>query len=140
MASAVSAHFERERRGLPGWGSLAPLYFICTRLYIELYSESRGLSYIVYVCVFEFLVEGWRKVGEALLFLALPALPSSPPTGLLVDQPAPLDQREVLVLVGDRSLASLCDPAAARDGELSYMRVLLDSEKIGEPLRLGEAR
>ena len=29
MASAVSAHFERERRGLPGWGSLAPLYFIC---------------------------------------------------------------------------------------------------------------
>jgi hypothetical protein len=58
---------------------------------------------------------------------------------LLVDQPAPLDQRE-LVLVGDRSLTSLCNPAAARDGELRFMRILLNGEKIGEPLRLGEAR
>ena len=64
MASAVSAHFERERRGLPGWGSLAPLYFIC-RLYPSraslhskhiqhttgtyLHNLTRGHTYTIYL-------------------------------------------------------------------------------------------
>ena len=58
MASAVSAHFERERRGLPGWGSLAPLYrlfvlnslFVARRLYIRFKTHTiilRGHTYTI---------------------------------------------------------------------------------------------
>ena len=72
MASAVSAHFERERRGLPGWGSLAPLYFICTRLYIQkthTYNHTKG-TYL-HNLTQEKRVPSPRPLGPYIFFLTL---------------------------------------------------------------------